>query len=199
MSNLRDVLLDVLPDEVVDSFLATVEGTNVEARTRIARAIESTTEVEETLEEETVEDEVEEVVEDVAEVEETTEVEDETVEVEAVEPTEIEFEVGEEFVTDITNGILENETFRTFVTDLISNVRGEFEDKIRSLEDRLQEKVEEVEDTPARNKRTVAKPFYRSRFNRNVEVDDEPTVNRKTASGYKNTADETINNVFGGK
>ena len=67
MSNLREVLLDVLPDDVVEDFLATVEGTNVEARTRIARAIESTDS------EETLVETVEEVV-DVVEDEETEDV-----------------------------------------------------------------------------------------------------------------------------
>ena len=194
MSDLRDVLLDVLPDEsLVDEFLAKVEGTNGQARTRIARAVESTTEEVETLAE-TVEEE--EVTVDVIEAEDVdVDVEEEVVEVES---TEVEYELGEEFVSDVTSGVLGNETFRAFVEGLVSTLRTEFEDKYRSLDERLQDKVEAVEDTPSRNKRAVVKPFYRARnINRNIDIEVSGESKQHTAS--QEIADETIRNIFGGK
>ena len=108
--------------------------------------------------------------------------------------------MGEEFVSDVATEILTTEAFRTFVAGLVENVRGEFDEKVRSLESQLREKVEAVEDTPSRNKRTTVKPFYRARFNRNAigDVEDvRETGNKRNAS--QEIAEQTLSNIFGGK
>lgn len=187
---LRNELLSLLPGKVdiIDEFLNRVDETNEIAMTRIARA---TTTVNTQVVEEEVAEVTEEVVEVEAEVVETeteTEVVEETVETEE-ETEEITFELDENFIPDLVG----SEEFRTALNgaleSALNGVRNEFEERFRSLQTRVEEQEEVIQDVPARQKRAVV--GYRPTA---VASEDVPVEQRQRT--YQEIADDSISAIF---
>lgn len=203
-NELRDALLDLYPEDMVDEFLERVSGVNEVATTRIARAnrpvvVEST---DETPTEEPVERTTEEVVEEVETVVEETETETEVVEEEQETGIEVEAEVeeeeetvielGETFVDDLVGSVAFNEALRSAIAPIIEAFRAEVETKFRSLEQAVVAEQEYVQDKPARTKRAVVS--YRAQNAATVEV---PEPAEKTVRTYEDIAKENVKKIFG--
>lgn len=197
---LRAILLDLFPEKegFVNDFLNQVNGINEEAKIRVARAVTTTetetteTVVEETVVEETAETEVQEEEEEV--VQEETVVEEEQAQEENTQEDEtVNIELGETFVSDLVNSQEFNTALRSIVTGLVTELRNEFTEQLRSLQTQVEEQEEIITDVPARQKRGVVS--YRPSA---IAV---ATEKDKTASGhapgtYQDIAEQSISDIF---
>lgn len=194
--DLRNALLELYPEDLVDEFLDRVTAANQSAMTRIARA-KTVVSTEETPVEEVVERTVEDVVEDVVEVEEVQEVEAVVVEeteqeVEAEEPVEEQdtvIELDETFVADLVGSPEFEAALRTAIQPIIDEFKQELIGRMTVVEETVKEEREWVQDKPARTKRAVVS--YRAQNAPDVVV--EAPVTRT----YKDIAAENVNKIFG--
>lgn len=212
MEQIRSELLDLFDgDEAyVDEFLQGVSEKNAMALLRVARSLvvnrstqsaeteeESVEEVEEDADsveaEETVEEsveedtgEAEEEVEANAEVEEEEEVEEET---EEAEEEVVNVELGETFVRDLVGSPEFRSILTAAISEEFSKFTAAFEERMRSVEETVEEEREWIQDVPKRTKRAVVS--YRPRAEQN-----EGAGNSQPES-YEDIAAATIDNIFG--
>lgn len=201
---LRNALLELYPENLVDEFLDRVNTANQSAMTRIARAktVVSTetpveAEVERTVEavEEVVEvEEVESVEEVVVEVETVTDVVavevEEVVEVEE-EEEETVIELDETFVTDLVGSPEFTAALRTAMQPIIEEFKKEIVSRMAVVEETVKAEQEWVQDKPARTKRAVVS--YRAQNASTEEV----VVEKPVARTYQDIAKENVNKIFG--
>lgn len=195
--DLRNALLELYPEDLVDEFLDRVATANQSAMTRIARAktVVSTEEtpveeeVERTVEAEVVEEVVAEVIEEVVE-EVEQEVEQEVEAEELVEEEEdTVIELGETFVADLVGSQEFMAALRSAIQPIIDEFKRELIGRMTVVEETVKEEREWVQDKPARTKRAVVS--YRAQNAPDVAVE------APVARTYKDIAAENVNKIFG--